>query len=539
MPPLTSSSELPPITGNDLFERLRPHARWNLDAESLLREAVSRGEGALTSAGALRVMTGEYHGRSPKDKYTVRRSPSEAYLDWGSPFNHAVDPAVGEALAHRFARHAEGLPALYGLQAYVGRGAHRLPIALITERAWHCLMGRHMFLPATPQEAATHVPEFTLLYTPSYPVDPERDGVRSEVAILCDLERALGVIGGTEYGGEQKKFFFYLMNYRLPLRGAFPMHCSANVGPARDVSLIFGLSGTGKTTLSADPDRELLGDDEHGWDEDGVFNFEGGCYAKLIRLSREREPLIWDAVNRPGSIMENVTLTGGAEPDFAAGGIENTRGVYPLSAIPNVDPDGRAGHPNTVVFLTFDASGTLPPLAVLNETQALYWFLAGYTAKVAGTERGLGARPEPTFSACFGAPFLPLAPARYVELLGEYLRRHRPLVVLMNTGSLGGPLGAGGARPPIEVSRGLLRAAQSGVLRNAPVRQHPEYGFCIPETCPGVASELLDPRRAWTLAPAEYERSVRELVAAFHKQVNEVYAGRISAEILAAGPRLG
>jgi phosphoenolpyruvate carboxykinase (ATP) len=531
-----STQTLAPYTGASLYDALAPRVRWDLSPAALVEEAVRNGEGEVTAAGALAVMTGAYTGRSPKDKFTVRRAPSAEHVDWTSSFNHPIEPEAAEALVARFVEHAQGVPRLYGFRGYVGRGAHRVPIALISELAWHCLMGRHMYVRATPEELADHRPEFTLLYLPSMRCDPARDGVRSEVAVVCDLERKLGVIGGTQYGGEEKKFFFYLLNYLLPLDGSFPMHCSANVGPEGDVSVIFGLSGTGKTTLSTEPGRRILGDDEHGWDRNGVFNYEGGCYAKLIRLSQEKEPLIWDAVNRPASVLENVPVRNG-EPDFDNATVENTRGVYPLEALERIVPSGMAGHPTTVVFLTFDASGTLPPLAVLDEQQALYWFLAGYTAKVAGTERGLGTKPEPTFSACFGAPFLPWHPRRYVELLREYLRRHRPLVVLMNTGALGGPYGAGGERPPIDVTRTLLHAAQSGVLRGVPLSPHPQYGVLLPETCPGVPAELLDPRRAWKGTLEAYDLAVRELVAAFEQNVTRKYAGQVPDEILAAGPR--
>jgi len=527
--------ETTPLTGEALYDTLRPRARWNLPPEELLREAVAHAEGVETEAGALSVMTGAFTGRSPADKFTVRRAPSEAHVDWQSKFNLPIEPERAEPLVARFVEEAARMPRLYGFQGYIGRGPHRVPVALITEKAWHSLMGRHMYVRPTAEELLHHRPEFTLLYTPSLTADPTRDGTRSETAIVCDFERRLGVIGGTEYGGEEKKFFFYLMNYLLPLQDSFPMHCSANDGPQGDVSVIFGLSGTGKTTLSADPDRLLLGDDEHGWDANGVFNFEGGCYAKLIRLSREREEMIWDAVNRPGSILENVPVRDGA-PDFHDPRVENTRGVYPLDALPNVDPDGKAGHPTTVVFLTFDASGTLPPVSVLDENQALYWFLAGYTAKVAGTERGLGTQPEPTFSACFAAPFLPWHPRRYVELMRTYLRRHKPVVVLMNTGAIGGPYGEGGERPPIDASRAMLRGAQSGALRSVSLHPHAQYGVLVPDECPGVPAGLLNPLASWKHGAEDYRRRAAEMVAAFRKNVNDRYAGEIDREILDAGP---
>jgi phosphoenolpyruvate carboxykinase (ATP) len=302
-----------------------------------------------------------------------------------------------------------------------------------------------------------------------------------------------------------------------------------------DVCLIFGLSGTGKTTLGTDPERRLLGDDEHGWSDEGIFNFEGGCYAKLIRLSRAGEPVIWDAVNRFGAVMENVTLAG-RTPDFANGDIENTRGVYPLDFVADADPDGMAGHATTIVYLAFDASGVLPPISLLDERQALYWFLAGYTAKVAGTERGLSAQPEPTFSACFAAPFLPWHPAKYVELMRAALDRHRPLVVLMNTGMIGGAYGKGGHRPSIAESRAMLRAAQWRVLRDIPTDLHPEFGVRIPREVPGVPAEVLDPRRAWQGGPDAYRRAAAALAAAFRREVTDRFAGSVPADVLEAGP---
>jgi phosphoenolpyruvate carboxykinase (ATP) len=524
------------LTGEALRARLGTQIRWNPSIPELVEAAIRTGEGVLTEAGALCVRTGKFTGRSPADKFTVRRPESEAAIDWSSRFNQPLAPDRAEALAARMTDFATARPGLYGFRGAVGRGPHRVPVAILTEYAWHSLMARQMFVAESPADSPAEAERFTLLYAPGFHAEPERDGTRSEAVIVCDLECRLGLIGGTQYGGEEKKFFFYLMNYLMPLQGIFPMHCSANVGPAGDVSVLFGLSGTGKTTLSADPERRLLGDDEHGWSEAGVFNFEGGCYAKLINLSQEREPVIWSAVNRFGSLMENVTLNG-REPDFHEGSVENTRGVYPLDAVSNVEPSGMAGHPRTVVYLTYDASGTLPPISLLDEKQALYWFLAGYTAKVAGTERGLGSKPEPTFSACFAAPFLPCHPARYVALMREYLARHRPLVVLMNTGMVGGAYGEGGHRPAIEDSRRMLRAAQSGELSGVPAEFHPEFGVRVPAACPGVAPEGLNPRRAWRAGEATYQQAARELVAAFDRNVTQKYAGTIPADVLEAGPR--
>jgi len=526
------------LTGASLLAALQGRIRWNLPPETLIREACANGEAQLTGDGVLSVGTGKYTGRSPRDKFTVQRLPSADHVDWSSEYNQPFPEAAADALAERFLAQAQTLPRLYGFKGFVGRGAQRLPIALVSEYAWHSLMGRHMYVRPTEEELASLEPEFTLLSTPSFLCQPERDGTHSEAVILADLDRKYGLIGGTQYGGEEKKFFFYVLNYLLPLRDVLPMHCSANVGDGGDVSIIFGLSGTGKTTLSADPNRRLIGDDEHGWAPEGVFNFEGGCYAKLIRLSAEDEPLIWQAVHQPGAIMENVRVVNGV-PDFDDDTVENTRGVYPLDTLDNVEISGRGGPPSTVVFLTFDATGTLPPVSILDEQQALYWFLAGYTARVAGTERGLSAPAVPTFSPCFAAPFLPWHPNRYVELLGDYLRRHRPLAILMNTGALGGPYGQGGKRPPIPATRAMLAAAQSGSLRNVPVDPHPFYRVGVPRECPNVDSALLNPEPAYRGGPAAYRAAALELVAAFHQNVNDVYADSVAPEILAAGPQTG
>jgi phosphoenolpyruvate carboxykinase (ATP) len=410
-----------------------------------------------------------------------------------------------------------------------------MPIRVVCERAYHALFAHQLFVRPTPEELAVHAPEFTILAAPDFKADPARDGTRSEVFILVHFGRRLVLIGGTLYAGEIKKSVFSILNTLLPRRGVFPMHCSANVGERGDVALFFGLSGTGKTTLSADPARRLIGDDEHGWGDDGVFNIEGGCYAKVIRLSPEAEPEIYETTRTFGTILENVAVDEYGRLDLDDDSkTENTRAAYDLEQISNALPAKRAGHPRSVVFLTADAFGILPPIARLDREQALYYFLSGFTAKLAGTEIGV-TEPQPTFSTCFGQPFLPQPPAVYARLLGEKLDRHGAKVWLVNTGWTGGPFGEG-RRMPIQATRAMLRAALSGDLDEVETRVDPLFGLEVPVRAPGVDERLLDPRGTWS-DPAAYDVKARELAQLFADNFDRRFAD-VDKRIRAAGPRL-
>ncbi len=483
----------------------------NLPPARLVERALSRGEGILTKSGALAVMTGKYTGRSPKDRFLVRDEETESTVEWGG-VNQPVSPESFDRLYARVCDY------LNEREAYVFEGRagadpkYSLPVRVVTEFAWHNLFIRQLLLP--PQENPQRQ-RLTILVAPGCKADPERDGVRSEAFILLDLRRRLGVIGGTEYAGEIKKAVFTFMNYLLPAEGVLPMHCSANVGADGDVALFFGLSGTGKTTLSADPARRLIGDDEHGWSEEGVFNIEGGCYAKTIGLSEEKEPQIWRAV-RFGAVLENVAVDPETrEVDFADGRhTENTRCGYPVEFIEGALVPGVAGHPRRILFLTADAFGVLPPVARLTAEQAMYHFLTGYTSKLAGTERGV-THPEATFSTCFAAPFLPRPPVVYASLLGQLIERHRPSVFLVNTGWSGGPYGVG-ERMPLHVTRAIVSAVTRGDLDEVETIHDPIFGLGIPVRCPGVDERLLRPERVWE-DPRAYEDQARALAARFRE----------------------
>jgi phosphoenolpyruvate carboxykinase (ATP) len=409
---------------------------------------------------------------------------------------------------------------------------YTLPVRVVTQLAWHSLFGRQLFIRTEP-DAEPRPPEFTILFAPDFQTDPAEDGANSETGILISFKKRVVLICGTSYAGEMKKSAFTIMNYLLPGRSVFPMHCSANVGPAGDVALFFGLSGTGKTTLSADPDRRLIGDDEHGWSDNGVFNFEGGCYAKCIRLSRENEPQIWNAI-RFGTVLENVMIDAETRGlDFNSDAItENTRAAYPLDFIENAVIPSVGGHPSHVIFLTADAFGVLPPISKLTPEQAMYHFLSGYTAKVAGTERGLGKEPQATFSACFGAPFLPRPAATYASLLGEKLRRYNAQCWLVNTGWVGGPYGVG-ERMRLAYTRAMLNAALSGALKDVPAEPHPVFKIAVPKSCPGVPSTFLDARGMWTDKSA-YDRAARDLAARFNKNFEKFTL--VSPEIAESAP---
>ncbi len=436
-----------------------------------------------------------------------------------------------------FREHAKSRE-LYVQDLFAGADpAQRLNARIFVEYAWHALFIRHLLRRPEASELAGFKPQFTVVNLPSFRADPKRHGVRSETVIACNFAQRLVLIGGSSYAGETKKSVFTYLNYAMPEAGVMPMHCSANVGTAGDAAVFFGLSGTGKTTLSADPKRILLGDDEHGWSQSGIFNFEGGCYAKTIRLSKEAEPEIWDASNRFGTVLENVILKPGSRvPDFDDGRLtENTRSAYPLEYISNASGTGTAGHPKNVVMLTADAFGILPPIARLSPSQAMYHFLSGYTAKVAGTEKGMGSEPQATFSTCFGAPFMPRHPSVYGNLLRELIAKHKVDCWLVNTGWTGGKFGTG-RRMPIKATRALLDAALSGALKSQPMRTDPVFGFQVPTSLPGVDPAILNPRDTWS-DKAAYDTQARALVEMFNKNF-EKFTIHVDADVMAAAPAL-
>jgi phosphoenolpyruvate carboxykinase (ATP) len=509
-------------------------AYWNLGAAALVEHAIQRREGSLAADGSLVVRTGQFTGRSPKDKFIVRDEITDPTVQWGA-VNQPMSEASFERLYQRMARFWQGHD-VYVQDCLVGADpAYGIPVRIVSQLAWHSLFGRQLFIRRNPGDTAPHDPQFTILFAPEFQANPAEDGTNSETCIVIDFKKRVVLICGTSYAGEMKKSAFTVMNYLLPAQGVFPMHCSANVGPAGDVALFFGLSGTGKTTLSADPRRGLIGDDEHGWSDQGVFNFEGGCYAKCIRLSRENEPQIWNAI-RFGTVLENVVMDSETRHlDFNADDLtENTRAAYPLDYIENAVIPSVGGHPENVIFLTADAFGVLPPISRLTPPQAMYHFLSGYTAKVAGTERGLGSEPQATFSACFGAPFLPRPAAAYASLLGEKLRRHQSACWVVNTGWTGGPFGVG-SRMKLAYTRAMLNAALSGQLNGVATAVHPAFRVAVPQSCPGVPAQFLDARGMWTDRDA-YDRAARDLSARFNKNF-EKFTG-VAREVAEAAPVL-
>jgi phosphoenolpyruvate carboxykinase (ATP) len=507
---------------------------WSLGVASLYEEAIRRGEGVLSADGPIVCITSPHTGRSPNDKFVVKEASSEAHVDWGK-VNRPIDPAKFDALHARMLKALEGKE-LFVQDVYAGADpAYRLPVRLITEKAWHSLFVHHMFINEPSDEVRLqHDPQFTVIDIPSFKADPAVDGTRSETFILLNFAKKLVLIGGTNYAGEMKKSIFTVMNYLLPLRDTMPMHCSANVGEAGDVALFFGLSGTGKTTLSSDPHRGLIGDDEHGWSADGVFNFEGGCYAKTIRLSREAEPQIYATTERFGTLIENVVIDPVTRtPDFDSDAItENTRCAYPLTFIDNAVPEGRAGHPTNVVMLTADAYGVLPPIARLSPEAAMYHFLSGYTAKVAGTERGV-KEPSATFSTCFGAPFMVWDPNVYAKLLGDRIAKHNARVWLVNTGWTGGPYGVG-SRMKIAYTRAMINAALSGALDHVGYERDPIFNLDVPTSCPNVPADVLTPRNTWK-DPAAYDVQAKNLARMFVDNFKKFEATSTNA-VKAAGP---
>ena len=506
---------------------LNPSVPW------LVERALVRREGMLTSRGAFSVRTGKHTGRSPRDRFLVPGPSDETVIGWGGP-NLRMAPEVAVRLHEKVLAYLASQET-FAIDAHsCADPAWRVPVRIIADEAWLALFARALFRDPG-QEGFDEARGVTVLAASRLLADPRADGTASETFIVLDLPRRLVLVGGTAYAGEIKKAVFTWLNYRLPAAGVLPMHCSANIGADGRPALFFGLSGTGKTTLSADPERRLIGDDEHGWSDDGVFNFEGGCYAKCIGLSPAGEPQIHAALGF-GSVLENVVVDPVTRiPDFDDSSLtENTRAAYPLDHIPGVEASGRGGHPATVLFLACDAFGVLPPVARLTVEQAMYHFLSGYTARVAGTEAGVTA-PEATFSACFGAPFLPLPPGRYAALLAEKLRRHGSAVWLVNTGWTGGAAGAGGRRMPLEATRAVVRAVLAETLEAVPMSIDPMLGAMVPEACPGVPAEMMRPRRTWSDGDA-YDEQARRLASLFGRNF-EAYWNQVDEAVRASGPR--
>ncbi|MBD8906634.1 phosphoenolpyruvate carboxykinase [Methylorubrum zatmanii] len=507
---------------------------WNLEAPRLYEESLRRGEAQLARGGALVATTGSHTGRSPKDKYVVRDASTENEIWWDN--NGAITPDQFATLLDDFRAHARGKE-LFAQDLYGGADpAHRVRARVYTELAWHSLFIRNLLIRPERDALASYVPELTIIDLPSFQADPARHGCRSKTVIAIDFAQKIVLIGGSAYAGEMKKSVFTYLNYVLPGAGVMPMHCSANAAldETGDSALFFGLSGTGKTTLSNDSSRKLIGDDEHGWSRDGIFNFEGGCYAKTIRLSRNAEPEIYATTERFGTVMENVVIDPVTRaPDFDDASLtENTRCAYPLDFIANASATGRAGHPKNIVMLTCDAFGVMPPIAKLTGAEAMYHFLSGYTAKVAGTERGLTA-PEATFSTCFGAPFMPRHPSVYGNLLRALMAEHGVDCWLVNTGWTGGGVGTG-RRMPIRVTRRLLTAALDGSLAGAEFRRDPYFGFAVPVEVPGVETQVLSPVETWTNKTAFADTATR-LVAMFRENFKR-FESHVDADVRAAEP---
>jgi phosphoenolpyruvate carboxykinase (ATP) len=487
---------------------------WNLTAPHLYEHAIRRHEGEIGLGGSFVANTGRHTGRSPHDKYIVNEPGTKDSVWWGD-INQPIDPPRFDSLHQRMLAYLQGRE-LFVQDLYAGADPeYRLPVRVVSDHAWHSLFARNMFIRPPEPELHDFEPAFTILHAPNFRAIPELDGVRSETFILVNFASRLVLIGGTRYAGEIKKSVFGYLNFVLPSRDVLPMHCSANVGPNGDCAIFFGLSGTGKTTLSADASRTLIGDDEHGWSPRGIFNFEGGCYAKVINLSPSAEPEIYATITRFGTVLENVVLDPVTRmPDVDDASLtENTRACYPLDFIPNADQHGLAPHPKNVIMLTCDAFGVMPPIAKLSAEQAMYHFLSGYTAQVAGTEVGLGKEPRAVFSTCFGAPFMPRHPSEYARMLGERIARYKADCWLVNTGWSGGAYGVG-KRMAIAHTRALLRAALDGSLAKTPMRQDSNFGFLVPESVPEIPGNVLDPRGTWP-DTGSYDEVARNLRGRF------------------------
>ncbi|HEX9605613.1 MAG TPA: phosphoenolpyruvate carboxykinase (ATP) [Gemmatimonadaceae bacterium] len=512
----------------------RGEVHWNLIAPELFQAAARRSEGEFADMGPFVAVTTPHTGRSPNDKFVVKDPTSEKDVDWGK-VNHALSAKKYQLLLDDVRNYLNEIPELFVEDLYCGADpSYRLSVRYVSPDAWHMAFVRNMFIRPELSDLPTFDPNFTVLHAPEFEADPAHHGTRSGTFIVLNIAERTILIGGTRYAGELKKAMFTVMNYLLPKQGVLSMHCSANIGKAGDTALFFGLSGTGKTTLSAAPNRGLIGDDEHGWSENGVFNFEGGCYAKVINLSPESEPDIYRTTQMFGTVLENVVLDPATKKvRFADQSItENTRASYPLHYIKHHVKGGRGGHPKNVVFLTADAFGVLPPIARLTPQQAMYYFLSGYTAKVAGTERGV-KEPQPTFSACFGAAFLVWHPTKYAKMLGELLRKHQSKVWLINTGWSGGPYGTG-KRIDLEYTRAIVNAALAGDLDKVKTQTDPFFGLAIPIEIKGVPAKVLNPRETWP-DPAAYDAQAKKLAGMFRENFEKI--GNVDAATKNAGPK--
>jgi phosphoenolpyruvate carboxykinase (ATP) len=520
------------VSGIDLTKVGRVY--HNLSTPELYEQAVQRGEAMIGHLGPLVVSTGKYTGRSANDKFVVREPSTESQIWWGK-VNKPFEQSDFEQVLYGLRSYLQNRD-IFVQDAYAGADPdYRIKVRVISEHAWHSLFARNMFIrELDPGVLETFEPDYTVVHCPDFQADPDIERTASEAFILLNLDRRMVVIGGTSYAGEIKKSIFTVMNYLMPMRGVLSLHSSANVGSDGNSAVFFGLSGTGKTTLSTESGRALIGDDELGWSDSGVFNYEGGCYAKMIRLSDEAEPEIYQTTRRFGTVLENVTIDPGTRRlDLAEAATENTRGAYPITHIDNIAPGSMAGHPRNIFMLTADAFGVLPPISRLTPDQAKYHFISGYTAKVAGTERGV-KEPQATFSACFGAPFMPLHPTVYADLLGERIAKHDVKVWLVNTGWTGGPYGVG-ERFKIAHSRAVIRAAINGDLDDVAFEPDPVFGFGVPVDCPGIPAELLKPRNTWS-DPEEYDTKAAELAGLFAKNF-AAYADRAGPAVVAAGPQ--
>jgi phosphoenolpyruvate carboxykinase (ATP) len=507
---------------------------WNLPTPALYEEALKRNEGIVSHLGPLVVRTGQFTGRSPNDKFVVEENTNKDKIWWGK-VNRPYDEEKFDELERRMSSYLQGKD-VFVQDCYCGADPdYRMPVRIITQYAWHSLFIRNMFIQAPNEDLPDFDPEFVVIDCPGFHANMEIDGTNSDIFILVNFEKKKVLIGGTEYAGEIKKSVFSAMNFFLPLKNVMPMHCSANIGPNGDTAVFFGLSGTGKTTLSADASRTLIGDDEHGWSDNGVFNFEGGCYAKVIKLSPEAEPEIYDTTRRFGTILENVGIDMKTRRvDLDDGSLtENTRAAYPISHIPNASRDGKGGHPENIIFLTADAFGVLPPVSKLTPEQAMYHFLSGYTAKVAGTERGI-TEPQATFSTCFGAPFMTQHPSVYAELLGKKIEKHQVKCWLVNTGWTGGPYGVG-HRMKIQHTRAMVNAVLDGDLSSVDFETDPIFGLEIPKTCPNVPDEVLNPKNTWE-DKAAYDAQAKKLAVMFNENFIQ-FEDQVSDEVKETAPK--